>query len=131
MLREKIRRWLFPELCEKDKDVEKNEDVENIKDVEKDKDVEKNEDVEKNIYRKLKIAIDVMKSIQERGMKEIESETNCMYFKYPVKKRVYLKNAFRELLDYLDLEMTVYEKGDNKELIPKIEKKMYRYTEEK
>ncbi len=78
MLREKIRRWLFPELCEKDKDVEKNEDVENIKDVEKDKDVEKNEDVEKNIYRKLKIAIDVMKSIQERGMKESESETNCM-----------------------------------------------------
>jgi len=108
MIREILRKWLFPEI-----QPEGNTD----------------DPISVSILtKKLMSMREILNMMHGNAMKEIDAKMGSMFFMYPVKKKIPVKMVLRELLDHFDLEVVVY-KDVRGEFVPRIEEKMYRYTE--
>jgi len=130
-LRNKLRQWLLPEFMEAAIiDLTKHQVKElfnsRVKELFNSRVKEVVEG--RNLTQEMNIVLKILRMARENAMKEIQGETNSMFFMYPVKKRIPIKEVLRSLIDYLELEMVVY-KDKQGELHPKLEQKQYRHTE--
>jgi hypothetical protein len=122
-LRNKLRQWLFHEFLSGEKEGLTQYEFDKLFNA-------RIEDIAegRNLARKMDVVLKILRMAKENAMSEIKGETNSMFFIYPVRKRIPIKEVLRTLIDYLDLEMVVY-KDKQGDLHPKIEQKMYRYVE--
>jgi hypothetical protein len=133
MLREALRKWLCPELCdgtitkkasELTAAVSKCVELDNkIKALEKEIEIKNTSwDIASvKVEEQTNDAITLLKAMHEKFRRELNAEMQSMFFRLTEKKQVSVKEVLRELLGYLKLKADISRKA-NGELVLKIKK---------